>query len=72
YKATDKEIEEFTSLLKETKKDILYEHKNSSSVDWRKIKKLIDRDRRYDAVGSSTEREQLFREYADRVIQRKD
>ncbi|KAF9333147.1 transcription elongation regulator [Podila minutissima] len=72
YKATDKEIEEFTSLLKETKKDILYEHKHSSSVEWRKIKKLIDRDRRYDAVGSSTEREQLFREYADRVIQRKD
>ncbi|KAG0034984.1 transcription elongation regulator [Podila clonocystis] len=72
YKATDKEIEEFSSLLKETKKDILYEHKHSSSVEWRKIKKLIDRDRRYDAVGSSTEREQLFREYADRVIQRKD
>ncbi|KAG0306928.1 transcription elongation regulator [Dissophora globulifera] len=72
YKATQAEIDEFTSLLKETKKDILYEHKNSSSVEWRKIKKLIDRDRRYDAVGSSTEREQLFREYADRVIQRRD
>ncbi|KAF8981299.1 transcription elongation regulator, partial [Haplosporangium bisporale] len=72
YKATDKEIEEFSSLLKETKKDILYEHKHSSSVEWRKIKKLIDRDRRYDAVGSSTERELLFREYADRVIQKKD
>ncbi|KAF8963329.1 transcription elongation regulator [Entomortierella lignicola] len=72
YKATEKEIEEFTSLLRETKKDILYEHKHSSSVEWRKIKKLIDRDRRYDAVGSSTERELLFREYADRVIQRRD
>ncbi|KAF9289271.1 transcription elongation regulator [Linnemannia elongata] len=72
YKATDAEIEEFMSLLKETKKDILYEHKNSSSVEWRKIKKLIDRDRRYDAVGSSTERELLFRKYADRVIQRRD
>ncbi|KAF9933595.1 transcription elongation regulator [Linnemannia zychae] len=72
YKATDAEIDEFMSLLKETKKDILYEHKNSSSVEWRKIKKLIDRDRRYDAVGSSTERELLFRKYADRVIQRRD
>ncbi|KAI1320636.1 hypothetical protein EDD11_000159 [Mortierella claussenii] len=72
YKATDSEIEEFTSLLRETKKDILHEHKNASSVEWRKIKKLIDRDRRYDAVGSSTERELLFREYADKVIQRRD
>ncbi|KAF9551595.1 transcription elongation regulator [Mortierella hygrophila] len=72
YKATDAEIDEFMSLLKDTKKDILYEHKNSSSVEWRKIKKLIDRDRRYDAVGSSTERELLFRKYADRVIQRRD
>jgi transcription elongation regulator 1 len=72
YRATDAEIDEFMSLLKETKKDILYEHKNSSSVEWRKIKKLIDRDRRYDAVGSSTERELLFRKYADRVIQRRD
>ncbi|KAF9097143.1 transcription elongation regulator [Mortierella sp. GBA35] len=72
YKATDAEVDEFMSLLKETKKDILYEHKNSSSVEWRKIKKLIDRDRRYDAVGSSTERELLFRKYADRVIQRRD
>ncbi|KAF9172745.1 hypothetical protein BGX21_007061 [Mortierella sp. AD011] len=72
YKATESEIDEFMSLLRETKKDILYEHKNSSSVEWRKIKKLIDRDRRYDAVGSSTERELLFREYADRVIQRRD
>ncbi|KAF9179807.1 transcription elongation regulator [Haplosporangium sp. Z 767] len=72
YKATEKEIDEFMSLLKETKKDILHEHKHSSSVEWRKIKKLIDRDRRYDAVGSSTERELLFREYADRVIQRRD
>ncbi|KAG0214667.1 transcription elongation regulator [Mortierella sp. GBA30] len=72
YKATTEEIEEFMSLLKETKKDILHEHKHSSSVEWRKIKKLIDRDQRYDAVGSSTERELLFREYADRVIQRRD
>ncbi|KAF8940737.1 transcription elongation regulator [Dissophora ornata] len=72
YKATDDEIDEFMSLLRETKKDILHEHKHSSSVEWRKIKKLIDRDRRYDAVGSSTERELLFREYADRVIQRRD
>jgi len=72
YKATDAEIDEFMSLLRETKKDILYEHKHSSSVEWRKIKKLIDRDRRYDAVGSSTERELIFREYADRVIQRRD
>ncbi|CAO3563686.1 unnamed protein product [Mortierella alpina] len=72
YKATAKEIEEFMSLLKETKKDILHEHKHSSSVEWRKIKKAIDRDRRYEAVGSSTERERLFREYADRVIQRRD
>ncbi|KAF9430145.1 transcription elongation regulator [Entomortierella beljakovae] len=72
YKATEREIEEFMSLLRETKKDILHEHKNSSSVEWRKIKKLIDRDRRYDAVGSSTERELLFREYADRVIQKRD
>ncbi|KAG0370991.1 transcription elongation regulator [Gamsiella multidivaricata] len=72
YKATEDEIGEFMSLLKETKKDILHEHKHSSSVEWRKIKKLIDRDRRYDAVGSSTERELLFREYADRVIQRRD
>ncbi|KAF9104679.1 transcription elongation regulator [Mortierella sp. AM989] len=72
YKATESEIEEFMSLLRETKKDILHEHKHSSSVEWRKIKKNIDRDRRYDAVGSSTERELLFREYADRVIQRRD
>ncbi|KAF9276661.1 transcription elongation regulator [Mortierella alpina] len=72
YKATAEEIEEFMSLLKETKKDILHEHKHSSSVEWRKIKKSIDRDRRYEAVGSSTERERLFREYADRVIQRRD
>lgn len=72
YKATDAEIDEFMSLLRETTKDILYEHKHSSSVEWRKIKKLIDRDRRYDAVGSSTERELIFREYADRVIQRRD
>ncbi|KAF9982876.1 hypothetical protein BGZ75_005656 [Mortierella antarctica] len=72
YKATTEEIEEFMSLLKETKKDILHEHKHSSSVEWRKIKKSIDRDRRYEAVGSSTERERLFREYADRVIQRRD
>ncbi|KAF9353329.1 hypothetical protein BGX34_011638 [Mortierella sp. NVP85] len=72
YKATDAEIDEFMSLLRETKKDILYEHKHSSSVEWRKIKKSIDRDRRYDAVGSSTERELIFREYADRVIQRRD
>ncbi|KAF9950441.1 transcription elongation regulator [Mortierella alpina] len=72
YKATKEEIEEFMSLLKETKKDILHEHKHSSSVEWRKIKKSIDRDRRYEAVGSSTEREKLFREYADRVIQRRD
>jgi len=72
YKATREEIEEFMSLLRETKKDILYEHKHSSSVEWKKIKRAIDRDRRYDAVGSSTEREMLFREYADKVIQRRD
>ncbi|KAG0057770.1 transcription elongation regulator [Gryganskiella cystojenkinii] len=72
YKATKEEIDEFMSLLRETKKDILYEHKHSSSVEWKKIKRAIDRDRRYDAVGSSTEREMLFREYADKVIQRRD
>jgi len=72
YRATKDEIDEFMSLLKETKKDILYEHKHSSSVEWKKIKRAIDRDRRYDAVGSSTEREMLFREYADKVIQRRD
>ncbi|KAF9582084.1 transcription elongation regulator [Lunasporangiospora selenospora] len=72
YKAKPEEVEEFMSLLRETKKDILHEHKNSSSVEWRKIKRSIDRDRRYDAVGSSTERELIFREYADQVIQRRD
>ncbi|KAF9979355.1 transcription elongation regulator [Actinomortierella ambigua] len=68
YKATRDEIDEFKSLLKEIRKDILYDHKKYGKVEWRSLKKLIDRDRRYDAVGSSTEREWIFEEYADSVI----
>ncbi|KAG0270328.1 transcription elongation regulator [Actinomortierella ambigua] len=67
YKATKDEIDEFTSLLKEIRKDILYDHKKYGKVEWRSLKKLIDRDRRYDAVGSSTEREWIFEEYVDKV-----
>ncbi|KAG0238334.1 transcription elongation regulator [Actinomortierella wolfii] len=72
YKATKEEIEEFMSLLKEIRRDILYDHKKYGKVEWRSLKKLIDRDRRYDAVGSSTEREWIFEDYADKVIRGKD
>ncbi|KAG9287473.1 hypothetical protein G9A89_023845 [Geosiphon pyriformis] len=52
--------EEFFGLLRETR-----EIKYDSS--WRKVKRLIDEDRRYEAVESSAEREHLFREFCRKL-----
>ncbi|RIA98132.1 hypothetical protein C1645_813182 [Glomus cerebriforme] len=52
--------EEFIKLLRETK-EINY------SSSWRKIKRIIDHDPRYDAVESSDIREDLFRDYCRKL-----
>lgn len=57
--AEEKRVEaEYLELLRETR-----EIRKDSS--WRKLKRLLEEDPRYEAVSSSTRREDLFRDYLD-------
>ncbi|RUP44144.1 hypothetical protein BC936DRAFT_149882, partial [Jimgerdemannia flammicorona] len=56
--------DEYLELLRETR-----EIRPDSS--WRVTKKLLERDLRYDAVKSSTRREDIFRDYLEKLEERK-
>ncbi|CAG8517519.1 13625_t:CDS:10 [Acaulospora colombiana] len=55
-----KAVEDFMKLLRETREI-------QSDSSWRKVKRLIDDDPRYEAVQSSSQREELFREYCKKL-----
>ncbi|CAG8636049.1 6000_t:CDS:10, partial [Acaulospora morrowiae] len=55
-----KAVEDFMKLLRETREI-------ESDSSWRRVKRLIDDDPRYEAIQSSTQREELFREYCKKL-----